>query len=228
MGCNTHSKNTLDLNYLFVAENRYNARILTEHVVDRLVPLNAEGRDDPSQDGSHGYRVYYLDLRVEGYTEHSAVTNRVIVSAGTLGSTELLMRCRSISKTLPRISPALGRQFSGNGDFLTMVLGTDSAADPNYGPVITQATDFNLFRDFNREHAFILEDASYPGFLSWYVEGIKPGYLRLGAFWNTIQAVVRRLLTRKQTGSVGYALSELLKGDISSRIHHMGRENCFL
>lgn len=213
IGCNTHSKNTLDLNYLFVAENRYQAEILTEHLAERIVPVDDRGQDDPSSDGRHGYRLYYRDLTDRA--ERAVLTKRVILSAGTLGSCELLMRARSIDKTLPRLSDQLGQSFSGNGDFLSLVIGGSRAADPNRGPVITQRMDFNLFRNFSAEHAFILEDASYPGLLAWFVEGIKPGYLRLGAFWQTVLAVVRRCVTGKQTGSVGYALSDLLKGDIS-------------
>ena len=32
VGCNYHAKNTVDLNYLFVAENSYDAKIWTEHL----------------------------------------------------------------------------------------------------------------------------------------------------------------------------------------------------
>lgn len=215
IGCNTHSKNTLDLNYLFVAEKRYGAQVLTEHQAESIVPLDGQGRPDPSADGSHGYEVTYLELTGSSRREHKATTERVVLSAGTLGSCELLMRCRQIHKTLPALGDKLGLNFSGNGDFLSTVIGTEQPADPNYGPVITQRIDFDLFQGFNRDRAFILEDASYPNLLAWFVEGIKPGYLRLGAFWNTIVAALRRTFAGKQTGRVGYALSELLKGDIS-------------
>ena len=89
-GCNTHSKNTLDLNYLFVAENRYGADVRTEHIAGKIVPIDANEQDDPSADGSHGYRVYFRDLTDENGGETSAITDRVIVSAGAIGSTEIL------------------------------------------------------------------------------------------------------------------------------------------
>ena len=215
VGCNTHSKNTLDLNYLFVAERTHGADVRTEHLADRIVPLNPKGDDDPTADGSHGFRVYYRDLTAPGGAERAVVTNRVVVSAGTLGSSELLLRCKTRFKTLPKLSDRLGHHFSGNGDFLSFVIGGQGPADPNYGPVITQRTDFNLFDKWDPNRAFILEDASYPAFAAWYTEGIKPGYLRLGAFGLTAMAVVRRWLTGRQTGSIGYALGDLLKGDIS-------------
>lgn len=216
VGCNYHAKNTLDLNYLFVAENRYDADIRTEHLARKIVPVNEAGEDDREADGSHGYRVYYRDLTAGGASgDHAVLTNRVIVSGGTLGSTEMLLRCRDVFETLPRLSTRLGHHFSGNGDFLSFVMGTDVPADPNYGPVITQRIDHNLFHDFDRSQAFILEDASYPSFGAWYVEGIKPGVTRLGAIWNTLKSTMERWLKGNTSGSVGYAFADLLGDDVS-------------
>jgi cholesterol oxidase len=214
VGCNTHSKNTTDLNYLYVAEHKYQANIKTEVLVDRIVGLNENGEDDPSANGEHGYKVYWLDLN-DGKKEVSALTKRVIVSAGTLGSTELLMRCRDIYKTLPNISQHLGKSFSANGDFLSFVVAGDKPADPNYGPVITQKIDYNLFKDFKKDQAFIVEDASFPNFAAWYVEGLKPASFQLSAMFRIIKVFFLRFFRGITTGRVGYAFNELLKGDVS-------------
>ncbi len=215
VGCNTHSKNTIDLNYLHVAEHRYGAEVLTEHLAHKIVPVNARGEDDPAADGSNGYRVYYYDLRQGAKLVQEALANRVVVSAGTLGTTELLMRCRDLYKTLPRIGAQLGKRFSGNGDFLSFVLGSKEPANPNYGPVITQRIDFNLFQQFNRDHAFIMEDASYPVFAAWFTEGIKPRYMHLKAFWLWLRNAWARWIRGTSPGSVGWALGDLLSGDLS-------------
>jgi cholesterol oxidase len=213
VGCNYQAKNTLDLNYLYQAESRYGAEIRTEHLVDRIVPVNDSDRDDPTASGEHGYRVYYRDL-TQPESEQSALARRVVVSAGSLGSTELLLRCRDIFGTLPRISGRLGRNLSGNGDFLGFVVNARLPADPNYGPVITQRIDFNLFQGFDSDRAFIMEDASYPVFGAWFVEGAIPGFLRLKSLWRTIRHWVARL--RGDTlGPIGFALHDLLGGDHS-------------
>jgi cholesterol oxidase len=215
VGCNYQAKNTLDLNYLYQAETKYGADILTEHLVDSIVPLDQSGSDDRAASGEYGYRVYYRDLK-EHKTALSAVAKRVVISAGSLGSTELLLRCRDpkVHGTLPRISPALGRHFSGNGDFLAFVVGSRIPADPNYGPVITQRIDFDLFQNFAPDHAFILEDASYPAFGAWFVEAAKPGFLHLAEIWRFLRHLIARL--RGDTlGSMGYAFADLLGGDIS-------------
>ena len=213
IGCNYQSKNTLDLNYLYRAENQYGAAIRTHCLVDRIVPVNGEGLDDPSTNGESGYRVYFRNL-ARGNEEESELTRRVIVSAGSLGSTELLLRCRDVFRTLPRIGPMLGRNFSGNGDFLGFVLGTKHAAEPNYGPAITQAIDFNLFNAFDRTHAFLLEDASYPALAAWFAEAAKPGFLHLGNIWRLLRHWIARMQGRT-TGPIGFAFADLLKGDSS-------------
>jgi cholesterol oxidase len=213
IGCNYQAKNTLDLNYLYQAETRYGAEIRTEHYVDRIVPVNKDRHDDPMASGEFGYRVYYRKL-TQGPAEESAFANRVVVSAGSLGSTELLLRCRDVFGTLTRIDRMLGRNLSNNGDFVGFVVGARMPADPNYGPVITQRIDFNLFNGFDPNHAFILEDASYPSFGAWLVEGAKPGVLYLGSLWRFIRHWFARLCGGTM-GPIGYALHDLLSGDIS-------------
>jgi cholesterol oxidase len=215
IGCNYHAKNTLDLNYLFVAEHRYQAVIRTEHLVLKIVPVDNAQADDPGADGTNGYRVYYRDLLGIKMEVQSAFAKRVVVSAGSLGSTEMLLRCKEHFRTLPRISGKLGHGFSGNGDFISFVLGSKVPADPNYGPVIAQRTDYNLFKNFEREHAFMMQDASYGNILAWFVEGAKPGFLRLDALRHFLRDLFSRLTSGKSLGSLGWALDDLLSDDVS-------------
>ena len=58
-GCNYHSKNTIDLNYLYVAEHRYKADVRTEHLAQRIVPAQRQ------RPGRHaGGRIARLPRRV--------------------------------------------------------------------------------------------------------------------------------------------------------------------
>ncbi len=212
VGCNTHSKNTTDLNYLFVAEHKYQTSIQTLALAQKIVPLNQQGQTDSSATGEFGYQVVWLDL-ANGKVEKSASCKTVIVSAGTLGTNELLLRCRDVYKSLPKINQHLGQHYSGNGDYLSFVIDGDKPADPNYGPVITQKIDYNLFADFEPKRAFILEDASFPAFASWYAEGAKPDILHLGGVVRTIKALWRRFVLGAKTGRIGFAFSELIKND---------------
>jgi cholesterol oxidase len=215
VGCNYHAKNTLDLNYLYVAEHRYRAAIRTQHLVTRIAPLDADGSAGQDNTGENGYRVYYRDLGSGGAHEQSAIAKRVVVSAGTFGSVELLLRSQRQFRTLPRISNRLGQSFSGNGDFLSFVLGCKPPANPNYGPVITQRTDYNLFQNYEPEHAFIMEDASYPAFLAWLIEGAQPRFLLIKPLLNVLRHWIAKWTSGKSLGSLGWALGDLLGGEPS-------------
>ena len=218
IGCNTHSKNTLDLNYLHAGESHHGGKIQTECQVEKIVPLGADGQDDPNAGGEYGYRVEYRDLTQDQV--QSLTARRVIVSAGTFNTNELLLRCRDKFQSLPKISNQLGRWFSGNGDFLSFAIEGQKEADPNYGPVITQYTDYHLFDRFQRDSGFVLEDASYPATLAWYIEGAFPTSLlrKLLRAGKALIAWVKRYLSNGiWTGTLGFSLHELLQDDLSSK-----------
>ncbi|MFW7377257.1 MAG: GMC family oxidoreductase N-terminal domain-containing protein [Oligoflexus sp.] len=215
LGCNSHAKNTVDLNYLYVAEQRYGAQIRTENKVVKIIPLDAEAGESAQADGSHGYAVYIKDIREDKISVVKA--KRVIIAAGTLNSNELLLRCRDEYRCLPYVSRSLGKGFSGNGDFLSFVINGKRAADPNYGPVITQRIDFNLFEDFNENQAFIMEDASYPALAAWYIEGQKPIWLKWQAFSALLRSLFDTVLMRGNFHKSGALLSQILGHDLSYR-----------
>ncbi|HYD59475.1 MAG TPA: GMC family oxidoreductase N-terminal domain-containing protein [Noviherbaspirillum sp.] len=217
IGCNVQAKNSVDHNYLHVARHRYNAQMRTQAVVERIVPLNASMADDPASDGIHGYRVYFRDLRM-GET-HSVTTRRVVVSAGTLGTSELLMRCRDVYKTLPRISQRLGQQFSGNGDFLAFAVDGKKEVNSTYGPVITQYTDHHLYKDLDRKQAFLLEDASYPTQVGWATAALNPVMNPFHMIWETVKQVCAYAFDKfypgRKNSSVGYMMQKLFSHDLS-------------
>jgi len=178
------------------------------------VPVDEAGADHPDGDGSQGYRVKYRDLTKD--RREAMLTRRVVVSAGCLGSTELLLRCKHLLRTLPRISERLGQRFSGNGDFLSFVI-DGFEGHPNYGPTITQATVYNLFQNSAPEHAFILEDASYPAFLAWFVEGVRPRWMWLGPLARLVRHLLTSVISGKSPGTIGWAFADLLGQSTSNQ-----------
>ena len=128
-GCPYGSKNSLDLNYLHLAE-RLGVRIEAERQVSSLAPLPGGGYEVKS---AHPWQlgVTYEPIRAE----------RVVVSAGVLGTLDLLFRCRDEFGTLPGISPMLGRQVRTNSEAVSVVLEDDPEADLTRGPAIS--TDFH-------------------------------------------------------------------------------------
>ncbi len=225
VGCNVHAKNTLDLNYLHRAEHAHDAMVVSDHVVESIVPLDKDGRADPSAGGTYGYAVHGRSLD-SGETEiHRG--RRVVVAAGTLGSVELLLRSRDVLGTLPRLSSALGHGFSGNGDFLMFVAGIDGDTDATRGPVISQYTDHGLF-DEQRDDGFVLQDAGYPTFLAWFVEGAKPEVFKLRAVGEFLHRLYARIVLGRSGGKVGSHFGALLRHGLtegSAVLLCMGRDS---
>jgi cholesterol oxidase len=163
-GCNFGSKNSLDYTYLSAAK-RLGAELRTRCEVRSFEPR-----------GGGGYAVQYLEHRTpddpdeKGTTVRTVTTDRLVLSAGAIGSTYLLLRNRSV---FPRVSRLLGTRFCGNGDLLTFaVKATEESGgrrvprviDPGHGPVITSAIRVG------GERGFYLEDAGYPEYVAWMLQ----------------------------------------------------------
>jgi cholesterol oxidase len=152
IGCNRHSKNSLDHNYLALAE-RTNGKpgisVKTQCEATSIAPENG------------GYRVTYRD-HGRPLEQLSLSADRVFVCAGAVNSTELLLKSRP---NLERIGDALGHNYSANGDFLAFVLNTNTPMDAHLGPVITTAVLHD--RGKNDDNTwFLLEDGGYPARLA--------------------------------------------------------------
>jgi cholesterol oxidase len=176
IGCNTHSKNTMDLTYLWLAE-KTGVEVNSQHRVS-LIEKNPENHPVCP----NGYTVHYTDLRWNFSGTVCAKT--LIVSAGTVGSTELLLRCKygyvrhrkKVPATLPELSPMLGKHFSGNGDYGAVAFKTDCLTEPMTGPTITAALDYS---DKFGGRGFLVEDGGIPDFLRGSLSQL-PGGLPTG------------------------------------------------
>ena len=150
IGCQVSAKNTLDLNYLALAE-RHGATIRPLHVVDKLEPLRP------------GWRVHFavIDSAARSVTRGTATAASVIVGAGSIGSTELLLRCRDEHRTLPDLSGRLGWGWSFNGDFVTPAFYGHRKISPSHGVTISAAIDLLDQAGANGQSLFV-EDGGVP------------------------------------------------------------------
>ncbi len=172
VGCNVGAKTSLDYNYLYVAETKYNAIVRTEHMVDRIVALDAFGLESSVANGSRGYHVHMVDLVRKKTVVVKA--KRVIVAAGSLGSTEILLRNKEAHGTLPFISSKLGHQFSGNGDFGNFVFLSDQPMEANLGPTIQEYLDYGASE--GGPLGFVNEHLALPlGIVKDIIQVINPG-----------------------------------------------------
>ncbi|MBN2801017.1 MAG: GMC family oxidoreductase [Deltaproteobacteria bacterium] len=125
VGCRTGGKNTLDKNYLYLAE-RLGVEVLpeTKALSVREVPGGYEVLTRSSRWGRRRTAV------------HRA--KRVVVSAGALGTLRLLHRSRAAGG-LSRLSPRLGDVFRTNSEVIVGAMGRDPAARYCEGNAITSS-----------------------------------------------------------------------------------------
>ena len=208
LGCHVHAKNTLDLNYIPLAE-AHGAVILAQHEALNIMPT------------AQGYRVTCRDLSAPPADAPSETikqfqAHQVVVAAGTLGSNELLLNCKHRSRTLPRLSARLGKGFSGNGDFL--LAGThypDRIVDPGRGPSITSGVGFNKQ---GSQYIFI-EDLGFPDPFIWYFNNMIPTW---GRFTRSLQQMKGYLSEAFGTG-LNFQMDALLEeGFMTSFLPYLG------
>jgi cholesterol oxidase len=148
VGCRYAAKNTLVKNYLWLAE-RKGAEIWPESLVRDIRPLRVPGPDgngtaDPvpgQQKPDPRFEVLYRrSTALVPRRNRSVRARNVIVAAGAVGSTRLLLRCRDVTRSLPALSPRLGHEVRTNNEAL---LGSvdraarDGATDWSQGVAIT-------------------------------------------------------------------------------------------
>ena len=128
MGCRHGAKNTLDLNYLYLAEKR-GAQVFAETRVVDVKPLG-------STDGSDGYEVVTEKSTAFVFRNRQRFRCRGIVfSASALGTMELLFQLKD-KHSLPALSDAVGRFVRTNSESLIGVRVPGSRDDLSKGVAI--------------------------------------------------------------------------------------------
>ncbi|MEQ9326829.1 MAG: GMC family oxidoreductase, partial [Rhodospirillales bacterium] len=172
-GCNTGAKTTVAMSYLPDAA-RFGAEIFCGVSVRHL------------ERSSDKWRIAYLlperGRELFDAPEGALTADIVVLAAGTLGSTGILLRSRDRGLVL---SPALGTRFSGNGDVLAFGYNNDAPIDgvgmgedaAGYspetderrpvGPTITGLIDLRGTAD--AEHGMVIEEGAIPGGLARYL-----------------------------------------------------------
>lgn len=149
IGCDVNARNTLDLNYLAGAERLHGAEIRSLHIVRHVAP------------SPDGYEVRYEEIADGSLKPGHVTASKVVLAAGSLGSTEILLRSRQ-EGLLPLVSERIGHSWSSNGDFLTPALHflRRPPVEPTRGPTITAAID--LLDGAYRGKDIFIEDGGLP------------------------------------------------------------------
>jgi cholesterol oxidase len=117
-GLNSGAKQSVDQNYLAMAESTKWVEILPLHIVVSLEAVAfSRGRD-----------VRYV-VSADEINEQGEVLRRrhfacqhLFLAAGSIGTTRLLLRAKATG-TLRRLSEAVGQNWTGNGDFFVIRVG---------------------------------------------------------------------------------------------------------
>ena len=174
-GCNYAAKNTLIMNYLPDAKN-HGAEIYTSVDVRWI-------------ERSKGQWLIHYQVLGAGREEFKAPemtvsADLVILGAGSLGSTEILLRSKARGLAL---SDRVGERFTGNGDVLGFAYNTDQEINgvgwghhrpgeiPPVGPCITSVIDIRQQKVL--EDGMVIEEGSPPG----PIAGFLPGALAVAA-----------------------------------------------
>ena len=104
-GCPSNAKNTLDKNYLYLAQ-KLGVTILAEHEV----------KDVRYEEHSKEYTIIYKKSTSYFTTKKSVKSNGVIFSGGVLGTVRLLLKLKKSS--LPKLSDKLGHFVRTNNEAL--------------------------------------------------------------------------------------------------------------
>jgi len=176
-GCRHNAKNTLDKNYLYLAEKE-GARILPGKKVIRLEPLG-------DRNGEEGYRVTARDSLKVIKRNITFTARGVILAGGALGTVRLLLDMKR--KYLANLSPLTGDQIRTNNESLVLVHSRQKEKDFSRGVAIG-----SIFPPDNDSHIEAVRYGSGSGF--WKMMAIPLTHGRNIA-WRILK-LAWRLVTR--------------------------------
>jgi cholesterol oxidase len=110
-GTNSGAKNSLDHNYLSMAEATGYVEIQPLHLVTSI------------EESSRGYRVLANQINEQGIAvaQKSFVCRYLFLAAGSLGTPELLLRAQA-NRTLSRLNDAVGKFWGTNSESTTVMV----------------------------------------------------------------------------------------------------------
>jgi len=170
MGCRYNAKNSLDKNYLYLAE-KHGARVFAETKVVDVVPRNG------AADGSNGYEVRTVGSMVGSGHEPRRFTCRgVVFAASALGTMDLLFRLQQ-KGSLPAISNQLGNRVRTNAESMIGVRVPGSREDLSKGVAIGSGIYLDQFTHI--EAMRYPEGSDALGFLCTLLTNGRPGWTRI-------------------------------------------------
>lgn len=174
LGCRYNAKNTLDKNYLYLAQ-QLGCEILAESEVIDIKPIGEKGQ--------HGYNVVYKKTSAYFGRKKQLRTKKVIFAGGVLGTMKLLLQLKESS--LPNLSPMLGYGVRTNSESLIGVTSFDKAKDFSKGIAIGSLVNI----DENR-HVEPVKYSKGSGFWRIFMSPMVSGKSFVGRLFNIIKDLI--------------------------------------
>ncbi|MEO1053397.1 MAG: GMC family oxidoreductase [Bacteroidota bacterium] len=180
-GCRHNAKNTLDKNYLFLAQ-QLGVEILAEREVFNILPLDGDR-------GATGYEVRFKNSLKRGGKE-KVNAKHVVFAGGVMGTVPLLLKLKAMG-SLPKLSEKVGCNIRTNNESLLVVTSTETkGTDYTKGIAIGSILDID-----ENSH---LEPVRY---------GKGSGFFRL----LSIPSVQHKWLLFRMLGVIGVAFTKPLR-----------------
>jgi cholesterol oxidase len=213
IGCNEGAKSSMDHTYISLAAH-LGASIHARTEVRTIRVLEGE---------PEGYRFEVSFVRHPAWAEgrprntrsietHTIKAKRVVLAAGALGTTYLMLRNR-VSLNIPTSSP-VGERFCDNGDHLAVALPVRDTQDfaANEGPVITAYRRFETDPDTDGVRPPVrmyLQDGGVPTIMVWVLQTLgAPGLV--GRLVTKGTQYWWQRITNTNDNNVSAELSEIL------------------
>lgn len=170
-GCAYGAKNTLERNYLYFARKK-GVNVLPERQVTHVEPLPGGG-----------YAVHLKHPWDASVVYATLRARKVILSAGALGTQEILFASRDRYRTLPKLPASLGDHVRTNSEAIVAILAKDPQADVTKGATIST----HFYPDAKTHITQNRFPESYT-FMKWYMGPLVDGA-------NPLTRALRTLLT---------------------------------
>jgi len=125
-GCRHNAKNSLDKNYLYLAQ-QLGVEVIAEQEVIDVLPLG-------NSDGNKGYQIQYKSSTKLFSSKKTVTSQAVIFAGGVLGTIPLLLKLKK--KSLPKLSPRTGEMIRTNNEALIMDVSLDKDKNLSKGIAI--------------------------------------------------------------------------------------------
>jgi cholesterol oxidase len=172
-GCRVGAKNTLDKNYLYLAE-KHGAEVVPETEVTAIRPLEEGG--------------YRLETKASfGKSSTDALrADRVILAGGVMGTIPLLLKMKEDPNGLPQLSDGVGHFIRSNSEALFAVVSPKKSENFSKGVAIT-----SILHTDEHSHIEPVRYGAGSGFFRTLLAPHSPGPTALARLWGVCKALFR-------------------------------------